>query len=253
MGDNMIIDTHAHISKTEINNLEKKMEIYTSFIVLATGYDKAGNEEVIEVIKSKNFFGVIGYDPTTSSYIDEEDLKFLENQLSNNKVVAIGEIGLDYYKDMDKDLQKSLFISQIKLAIKHNLPIVIHNREATKDIIDILKTYKDSSLRGMIHCFNGSYETANEFIKLGFILSINGIVTFKNSNLPETLSRIDINNLVLETDSPYLTPHPLRGTVNDSSNLKLIADKLAKIYNITSEEVISITTERAFSLFDLNL
>ena len=178
----------------------------------------------------------------------------IENIVKNNKkVVAIGEIGLDYHyieNSSDKDLQKELFIKQLDMATRLSKPVVIHTREATKDTLDILKSY---NLIGDIHCFSGSLEIAREYISLGYKLGIGGVLTFKNSKLPVVLESLPIESILLETDSPYLAPEPVRGSKNESSNIPYIAKKIADIKKLSTEEVEKITTNNAIALFDLDI
>ena len=157
---------------------------------------------------------------------------------------------MDYhYGKENRDEQIILFKKQLDLASELNLPVVIHSRDATKDTVDILKKY---SLNGVIHCFSGSLEIAKEYIKMGFLLGIGGVVTFKNSKLPLVVREIPLESIVLETDSPYLTPTPYRGSVNSSKYIPIIAEKIAEIKEISTSEVASVTTNNALKLFDLD-
>ena len=179
------------------------------------------------------------------------DLVLLEKQLtSTSKMVGLGEIGLDYYYGKEnKDLQLQLFERQLALAEKLDLPVVIHSRDATLDTIQLLKKY---SVSGVIHCFSGSLETAQEYIKMGFSLGIGGVVTFKNSKLREVVAQIPLENIVLETDSPYLTPEPFRGKKNSSKYVPYIALAIAENKNISIDEVASITTKNAKKIFHID-
>ena len=195
----------------------------------------------------------VGISPNDIPQTEEELWKSIEEISSiavenrNNKIVAIGEIGLDYhYTKKNKEKQKELFIKQIQLANKYNLPIVIHSRDAVKDTIDILKNYKSF---GVIHCFSESKEVANEYIKLGYKLGIGGVLTFKNSNLKDVIKDIPLENIVLETDSPFLSP--IRGSVNEPKNIKLIAECLSNIKNITISEVAKKTTDNVCKVFNI--
>ena len=173
----------------------------------------------------------------------------LEEQLKHKKVVGVGEIGLDYhYGKEDRDKQIELFEKQLKIAEKNILPVVIHSRDATEDTINILKKY---NVRGVMHCFSGSIETAKIYTSMGFLLGIGGVVTFKNSNLFKVVEEVGIENIVLETDSPYLTPEPFRGKKNSSKYIPYIAKRIAEILNISVEEVGKITSNNASSMFDL--
>ena len=202
------------------------------------------------VEKYKNLYACIGYHPEVSNKIVEKDYEILEEMVKNNpKIVAIGEIGLDYYWNKDnKDKQREVFCKQLEIAEKLKLPVVIHSRDSINETYEILKKYKVS---GVIHCFSGSLEMAKKFISLGFLLGIGGVVTFKNSKLFEVIEKLELTNIVLETDSPYLTPEPNRGKTNESSNIFYIAQKIAEIKNISLENVAKITTENAIRTFDL--
>ena len=202
------------------------------------------------VEKYKNLYACIGYHPEVSNKIVEKDYEILEEMVKNNpKIVAIGEIGLDYYWNKDnKDKQREVFCKQLEIAEKLKLPVVIHSRDSINETYEILKEYKVS---GVIHCFSGSLEMAKKFISLGFLLGIGGVVTFKNSKLFEVIEKLELTNIVLETDSPYLTPEPNRGKTNESSNIFYIAQKIAEIKNISLENVAKITTENAIRTFDL--
>ena len=171
--------------------------------------------------------------------------------VSSSRIVAIGEIGLDYYWRKDnKEKQRDLFQKQLDLAVKHQMPVVIHCRDAIQELYDILSQYK-GKVKGVIHCFSGSYEMALAFIELGFVLGIGGVLTFKNSKLYQVVEKIPLSSIVLETDSPYLTPEPHRGEMNESKYIPLIAEKIAQIKGISLSEVEKITTDNAKRVFDL--
>lgn len=250
----ILVDTHFHLLENEenidkiINDAKKEGVCY--FIL--GGCSKKDNLYNIKVSKKyKNIYLTLGYHPDEASNITKDDIKYLEKQIIENKdkLVAIGEIGLDYhYTKENKDKQKELFITQIKLANKYNLPIVIHSRDAVKDTIDILREYKSF---GVIHCFSESLEIAKEYIKLGYKLGIGGVLTFKNSNLKETIKNISMENIVLETDSPFLSP--IRGSINEPKNIKLIAKYLSEVKDISLNEVANITTKNANTTFGLHI
>jgi len=201
--------------------------------------------------KYNNIYLTLGYHPDCADSYTLEDLILLEKQIIENKdkLLAVGEIGLDYhYTKENKDKQKELFIKQILLANKYNLPIVIHSRDAVKDTLDILKNYKSF---GVIHCFSGSKEVANEYIKLGYKLGIGGVLTFKSSNLKDVIKDIPLENLVLETDSPFLSP--IRGSVNEPKNIKLIAECLSSVKNTTISKIANETTDNVCKTFNLDV
>lgn len=249
----MFTDTHCHLEKQYYSDYKQLFNrAFENGInrFIASGYSVETNDESILLSGKYSFiYSTIGYHPDQAEVYKEEDIKLLEKQLVLKKVIGVGEIGLDYHYDgYDKEHQKQLFIKQLQLAEKYNLPVVIHSRDATQDTIDILKKF---NLKGVIHSFSGSYETAQTYVKMGFKLGINGVVTFKNSNLPETLSRLDPNDIVLETDSSYLTPEPLRGKKNESMNILYIAEKVASIFNISLEKLSEITNKNIKHIFDI--
>lgn len=246
----MYIDTHCHISKEDYddidNVIQEDIENKISKIIIS-GCTKDMIEETLEIVnKYDNIYATIGYHP---SEVDNFDLKSLENQLQNNKVVGLGEIGLDYYYGTDtKDKQIQLFEKQLQIAENLNIPVVIHSRDAVQDTINILKKYR---VKGIIHCFSGSLEVAKEYISMGFLLGIGGVVTFKNSKLPLVIKEVGLDNIVLETDSPYLTPEPFRGMKNSSKYIPYIAEKIANILDLDIKNVAEVTTSNAINLFDL--
>lgn len=251
---NMIIDTHCHMYFSECSNAEeiiKKCKDENIKIIL-NGIDKESNKQVLELSnKYDNVYAAIGYDHSVVNKVKEEDFILLEEQIKSDKVVAVGEIGLDYYWVKDnKEKQKELFIKQIDLAIKYNLPVIVHSRDAVQDVYDILKT---KNVTGSIHCYSGSTEMAKEFIKLGFYIGIDGPITFKNNKKQrEMVKDIDINHILVETDSPYLSPEPHRGEKNTPLNLKYIINQIAAERDLSYENVEKITTDNALRLFDLS-
>lgn len=248
----MLIDTHCHLGKEDYNNLDEVINEMKGIMIIS-GCDTRSNKEVLEIVnKYSNVYGTLGIHPEEIDDISDNDFTFIEENINNNKIVGIGEIGLDYYFRKDNiDRQKKVLDKQLKLAQKYNKPVVIHSREAIQDTYDILREY---DLTGTIHCFSSSLEMAKEFIKLGYKIGVGGIVTFKNSKkLREIVSSLDLENILLETDSPYLTPEPFRGQKNKPSNVELVAQKISEIKSISKEEVIDITGENAKKLFDLNI
>lgn len=247
----MIIDTHCHLSKDDYNNIDEIINEMNG-IMITSGCDLKSNKEVIELIsKYKNVYGTLGIHPECLSDDTYQSFKFIEDNLNNPKIVGVGEIGLDYHYDIDKVKQKELFIKQLDLAVKYNKPIVVHSRDSIQDTFDILKNYK---LKGSIHAFSSSKEMAHEFIKLGYKIGVGGVVTFKNGKvLQDVVSNIDIKDILLETDSPYLSPEPFRGKKNVPSNTQYIASKIAQIKSMKYDDVIYLTTTTAINLFDLKV
>ena len=250
----MFTDTHCHLYSEyydDINGIIKNAkgnDVNRYFVV---GCDRKSCEEVINVINNYNdTYGIIGLHPEVANEYSKEDIDYIKKHINDNKVIAIGEIGLDYhYTNDNKDKQKELFETQLKIAEEYNMPVCIHSREATQDTIDILKKYH---VKGIIHSFSGSKEVANIYIKMGFKLGIGGVVTFKNSNLKDVLKELSLDNIVLETDSPYLTPHPYRGTKNEPKYIKNIAEFLAELYNVDTSQVSKVTNKSISEIFDID-
>ena len=249
----MFIDTHCHLSSSDYDDIdlvinENRKAGMEKIIVSAC--DKKDFEEAFLLSeKYKDVFLTIGYHPEYVDDIVPADIAELDVLLKKEKVVGVGEIGLDYHYTKDnKEAQIALFEQQLALTEKNNLPVVIHSRDATEDTINTLKKYK---VKGVIHCFSGSLEVAEIYIKMGFKLGIGGVVTFSNSNLYKVVEKIGLSNIVLETDSPYLAPVPYRGKQNSSKYVPVIAQKIADILGLSLDEVASVTTSNACELFDL--
>lgn len=249
----MLTDTHCHIFSEDYEDIAKiidnaKQNGVCKYINNASNIQSC--YEVLELSKKyDSMYAALGIHPEFVNTYSEDDLDKIIENLGNQKVVAIGEIGLDYHYEKDsREKQIELFSKQLKIAQDHDLPVIIHNREATQDTINTLKKYK---VRGVIHCFNGSLETAKEYINMGFALGINGVITFKNCKLKEVIKNIDINNIVLETDCPYLTPEPNRGKKNEPKYVLDIANFIANIYNISLNQVEKITNDNVRRIFDI--
>ena len=250
----MFIDTHMHIGDSF--GIEPSLYIKNALdndvkVMIVSFCEKNDLVDLKFLNEFSCLYAAIGYHPEIANDVDDSDIEKLEELIkSNKKIVAIGEIGLDYYWNKDnKEKQKDLFRKQLSLAEKLNLPVVIHTRDAISDTYEILKEYH---VRGVMHCYSGSLEMALKFIDLGFFLGIGGVLTFKNSKLYEVIEKIGLENIVLETDSPYMSPEPFRGKTNESANIPIIAKKLSEIKGIPLEKVAEITTKNAFSLFDLD-
>lgn len=248
-----MIDTHAHLYSEFYDNIAdivaqlKEKDIIN---VINCGDSIKSSLEILRL--SNEFKGyllpVVGIHPDNID-IDYNKINDLEILIKNSRIVGIGEIGLDYYHNKDnKAEQIKLFSQQVDLAEKYNLPIIVHTRDSIQDCFNILKS-KNS--RGIIHCFSGSLEMAREFIKLGYYLGIGGVLTFKNSKLYKVIEQIDLSHIVLETDSPFLSPEPLRGTKNNPSNVIFVAKKIAEIKHLSTDVVIKITTSNARKIFDI--
>ena len=250
----MFIDTHCHIFKEYYENIDEVINEMKNNIIIVSGYNSSSNKEVIELInKHSNVYGTIGLHPEEVNNISDSDLDYIINNINNPKIVGIGEIGLDYHYTSDnKDLQKQLFIKQMDIARKYNKTVVIHSRDAILDTLNIIKKF--SNLKIVMHCYSSSLEVAKELIKMNVKLGIGGVVTFKNGiKLKEVVQNIPIENLLLETDSPYMSPEPFRGEKNRPYNCYFIAKKIAELKNISLKDVLSITTSNAINQFDLKL
>ena len=250
----MYIDTHCHLSREDYDDIDKVIEENKNANVDKIVVSGCSRESIEEVMDLKDRYDMvyvtIGYHPEYADTVTESDLDYLKSLLGEKKVVGIGEIGLDYHYTKDnKDKQIWLFEEQLKIAEEFNFPVVIHSRDATMDTINTLKKYK---VKGIIHCFSGSLETANIYISMGFLLGIGGVVTFKNSKLKDVVKEVPSESIVLETDSPYLAPVPFRGKINSSKYLEFIAKFIAEVKNISVEELVEITSKNASSLFDFN-
>lgn len=246
-----MIDTHAHILSEFYDNIDELIEELKSkeiIKVINCADSVETSKEVLNIYTKYEGYllPAVGIHPEN---IENANISAIEELIKNNKVFAVGEIGLDYhYNDENKKEQREYFIKQLDLAIKYDLPVIIHIREAMQECFDILKTRKN---RGIIHCFSGSTEMAREYIKLGYKLGIGGVLTFKNSKLYEVIEKIDLKDIVLETDSPFLSPEPYRGKKNKPSNVFYVAKRIAEIKNISIEEVMNTTTKTASQIFDI--
>lgn len=254
----MLVDSHAHLDDVAYD--EDRDEVISRALnngiskIINIGADIKSSAKAIEL--SQNYdqiYAAVGIHPQDVANAKTKDYDQLAEWLKLPKVVAMGEIGLDYYYDdgAPRDLQRKIFIEQIDVARQMNKPIVIHNRDAHGDVMNILKT-EAKGLTGVMHCYSGSLEMAKELIKMNFYLSVGGPVTFKNSaKLPEIVANIPLEYLLLETDCPYLTPQPYRGKRNEPSYIKIIAEKIAQIRNISVEELALITTKNVENLFGI--
>lgn len=249
----MIIDTHCHIYSSEMENAEeiiteaRKNDIH----IILNGTDPLSNKEILELSgKYDNVYAALGYFYSFADEITDEDISLLDKQLRSDKVVAVGEIGIDYYHTKDnKDIQKELFEKMLGLAEKHSLPVIVHSRKSIQDTFDILKKH---DVVGSMHCYQGSAEMAQEFIKLGFYIGIAGPVTHTNNKkIRKMVKGIDISHMLVETDSPYLSPQEKRGEKNTSLNLKYIIRKIAEELDMSEDEVMEMTSENARKLFKI--
>lgn len=254
----MLFDTHVHLNASQFAEDEEEVikraqsEGVENMVVV--GFDKETIQGAIRISEKYDFiYASVGWHPVDAIDMKDEDLLWIEELASHPKVVALGEMGLDYYWDKSpKAIQKEVFRKQIRLAKKVKLPIIIHNREATRDIVDIIKEEGAEEVGGIMHCFSGSYETAKECIAMNFYISFGGPVTFKNAKKPkEVATELPLEKLLIETDCPYLTPHPYRGKRNEPAYVKLVAEQIAELKGISYEEVAQQTSLNAKKVFKI--
>lgn len=252
-----LFDSHAHYNDEKFEEDRDILikEIYNEGVtkIVNAGYSLESSKKAIEIANNYDFmYTTAGISPNDIDNFKEENLREIEELAKNNKVIAIGEIGLDYHWNTEnKALQKEVFVSQIEIANKLELPIVIHTREAIYDTLDILKN-TICSKKGVFHCCPLNIDLVREGLKLGFYISFAGPITFKNSkNADEIIKMVPLDKMLIETDSPYLSPEPVRGNRNDSRNVKYIAQKIADVKEITLEEVASATYNNAKSIFEI--
>ena len=251
----MFIDTHCHLFNEYYDNIEdiiRKCKDSNIKRIIVSGVDIKSNMEVLELVNKYDIvYGSIGFHPTELKDFCYEDLEWLEKHINDNKIVALGEIGLDYhYDDTDKTKQMDVLRRQLEIAKKYDKPIIFHSRDSIGDTYNILEEYK---LRGSIHCYSGSVDMARKFTNLGYMIGVGGVVTYKNSRvLKEVVKNIDLSYILLETDAPFLSPEPFRGTSNDSSRIPIIAEVIAEIKNVSSADVSRVCTANAERLFDFS-
>lgn len=247
----MLIDTHAHLDSPKFDNdrddvISRALEAGIDTIV-NIGFNRETIPSTMALAEKYPFiYAVVGWHPTDAVDMKlEEDLAWIEKLCSHPKVVAIGEIGLDYYWDTSpKEIQHIVFREQIRLAKRLNKPIVIHNRDAHEDVVRLLQEEKAEDVGGIMHCYSGSWEIAKKCLDMNFYISFGGPVTFKNARVPkEVMERVPLDRLLLETDAPYLTPHPYRGQRNESAYVRLIAEVAAEIKGVSLEDIAKITSD----------
>lgn len=254
----MLTDSHAHLNAPEFDEdraetIARAREAGVTRIV-NIGFNRETIPSSLALAEAYDFiWTAVGWHPQDAKDMQPGDLEWIEELTRHEKVVAIGEIGLDYYWDTSpKDVQDRVFREQIRLARKVGKPIIIHNRDAHHDIVETLKQEKAAEVGGIMHCYSGSWETAKQCLDMNFYISFGGPVTFKNARQPkEVLAQVPLDRLLLETDSPYLTPHPFRGKRNESAHVRLVAEAAAELTGLTVEEIARITTENAIRLLGI--
>lgn len=254
----MIFDTHSHYDDEAFE--EDRDDLLKGFpdkgigTVVTVGANIATSKAAIALSESyENVYAAIGVHPNDTGNMTEKDIEWLRSHASDRKVVAIGEIGLDYYwNEPEPGIQKKWFERQIALAKEVGLPVIYHSRDAAEETMKIIRDTKAYDCGGVIHCYSYSKEMAKEYVRMGYFIGVGGVVTFKNGRkLKETVEAISLEHIVLETDCPYLSPEPNRGRRNDSTNLSYVADEIARIKGITRDEVIEITENNAKRLYRL--
>ena len=257
----MIFDSHAHYDDEAFDEdretLLDAMESRGIGYIINVGASMDGCRETLGLIKRFPFvYGALGFHPIEVSKVTEDQFFWLKQNIFTPKIVAVGEIGLDYYwseSEAVRTLQKEWFVRQLDLARESDLPVSIHSREAAQDTLAILKEGNAGDIGGVIHCFSYGVDMAREFLNMGLYLGIGGVVTFKNSKkLKEVVKYMPMDRMVIETDSPYLSPEPLRGQRNSSLNLTHVVNEIARIREIAPREVIQITRDNAMRLFEIN-
>ncbi|MFC5714443.1 TatD family hydrolase [Thalassorhabdus alkalitolerans] len=255
----MLFDTHVHLNadqfEEDVEQVIEKARGEGVRLMNVVGFDRKTIKGALSLADKYDFiYASVGWHPVDAIDMTEDDLKWLEELSEHPKVVALGEMGLDYHWDKSpKEVQKEVFRKQIRLAKKVNLPIVIHDRDAHQDIVDILKEEKAEEVGGIMHCFGGSLEIARECLKMNFHISFGGPVTFKNAKRPKEVAKeIPMDKLLVETDCPFLAPHPYRGKRNEPAYVKLVAEKIAELKELSLEEVAEQTTSNAKKLFNIN-
>ena len=248
----MLVDTHCHIFSEYYNDIDEVInrakEAGINMIII-NGVDSETNKEVLDLVTKYDIvYGALGIQPEYAETTTEDDIKFIEEHINDDKILAVGEIGLDYHYDIDKDKQKEVFKRQLELAKKYNKPVIVHSRDCIQETYDILKV---SGVKGIMHCYSGSVEMAREFCKIGFYLGIGGIVTFKNVvKLLEVIREVPMEYIVLETDSPYLSPEPYRGKRNEPINVGVILQRICEVKGLNYGEACGIITRNVLCLFD---
>ena len=252
----MIFDTHAHYDDKQFDQDREELLASMKDNGIGTIVDVGSNMEtstwIVEAVtRYPMMYGAVGVHPSDTADLTESDMDTLKEYAGKDKILAIGEIGLDYYWDEpEREIQKKWFEAQIELAREVRLPIIIHSRDAAKDTYDIMKSLHAEDIGGVVHCFSYSKEMARQFLDMGFYIGIGGVVTFKNAKtLKEVAAYTPLDRIVLETDCPYLSPEPNRGKRNSSLNLNYVAEALSQIKGIDKEELIAVTEENARKLY----
>ena len=253
----MIFETHAHYDDARFD--EDRDELLGSMrnhgveFIVNIGAEMESCYSTLDLTKKYDFiYGALGVHPDEVYDLTDADYKWIEDHITEEKIVAVGETGLDYYREYDKVVQKESFERQMDIARRNNKPIIVHSREAAQDTYEIMKANKADEIGGVVHCFSYPIEMADKFMDMGFYIGIGGVVTFKNSKkLQEVAATMPLERIVLETDCPYLAPDPHRGERNDSRYIQYVADKIAELRGISTQEVIDTTTKNAKKMYKI--
>ncbi|GAA0439253.1 TatD family hydrolase [Lentibacillus halophilus] len=254
----MLVDTHMHLNVEQFvddreETIQRAFDAGVAYMIVV-GFNRETIPLALELAEQyETIYAAVGWHPVDAIDMCDEDLEWIEDLTQHSKVVAIGEMGLDYHWDKSpKDVQKDVFRRQIALAKKVGMPITIHNREATEDIIDVLKEENAKDVGGIMHCYNDDAKYVPTFLDMNFHISLGGPVTFKNATMPKDVAvQVPIDRLLVETDAPFLAPHPNRGRRNEPAYVKLVAEKIAELRGMSFDELSSVTTENAFKLLKI--
>ncbi|SMO81390.1 TatD family hydrolase [Melghirimyces algeriensis] len=257
----MLFDSHAHLNdeqfaKDRAEVIQRAHEEMGVSRILNVGFNRETITATLELAETYDWiYAAVGWHPVDAIDCQPEDLDWIESLADHPKVVAIGEMGLDYHWDKSpKRIQENLFRQQIRLARELNMPIIIHNRKADQDVIRILREEKAEEIGGVMHCFGGDWDTAEQCLKMNFMIGLGGPVTFKNAQLPKEIAkRVPLDRLLVETDCPYLAPHPYRGKRNESGYVRLVAEAIAELRGVSLEEIAQRTYENACRLFRIGM
>jgi TatD DNase family protein len=251
----MLIDTHCHLYSENMKNdldgiLSRANELeVTQFLCVGTNI--SNSKECLSIAENNdNIFSSAGVHPHDAKDVSDGYIDDIYELMEYESMIAVGEMGLDYFRNIsDPDIQKKVFRAQMEVAQDLNRPVIFHNRDANEDVINVLVDYPE--VIGVAHCFSSNIETANSFLEMGYYISFSGNLTFKNSHLPEVAKEIPLNRVLVETDSPYLSPVPYRGKLNEPGRTRFVAEKLAEIHGVSFEEIAKHTTQNAVELFRL--
>ncbi len=251
----MLVDTHCHIFREYFEDIDEIIQNSMSNgvrMIIVNGTNRRDNEEVLELVKRYDIvYGALGIQPEEINDYTEDNLRFIEEHIDDDKILAVGEIGLDYHYECDKELQKELFKKQLDIAKRHNKPVIVHSRDCIMETYNILK---ETNVKGIMHCYSGSVEMAKKFVELGFLFGIGGVSTFKNaSKILDVIKNISLEYIVLETDAPYLSPEPYRGKRNEPCHVSVILKKICEVKGIDYKDASDVTTRNVFRLFDKQL